>query len=472
MGGLLGARRTALPVQFLVFGVLPNLLLAVCTLGLSVPRPWVNFDLLAFGIVALFLPPALAIAGFATLMVLELATDIAPIFHFDPVSFLASSSQVGDLSFSLQVLPPSLWLGFPLGVAGQAFFLWRTERLERLRVAMALGVVIVLAVSLDVANGTSRLNGGLFHVDGSFAQANFAFSPVVRVASEIPAYLGYRNDAPRWGHVDSALVRGLALIPHTGPAPGNNIALVLVESWGTMNAPGMDDYFLKPLLDPALFARYHVARGVIPYSGSTTSAELRELCNVSGSYRMLRPAHVPDCWPARLTRQGYHVVAIHGFWSTMFDRFAWWPEIGLSHDLFMGDRAWQLPARRCGTSFRGVCDVDAVAELGNQLRKGPDVFAYLLTLNSHLPVAQRLPRASTLDCARAPSHLTDKQCAIAGRWRLVFDAVASLAKRNDIGQTSFVLVGDHAPPFFHQTDSQAFSHSDVPFIILTPRSRS
>lgn len=83
--------------------------------------------------------------------------------------------------------------------------------------------------------------------------------------------------------------------------PHNNIALVLVESWGTMtNAPGMDDYILKPLLSPAVLARYKVVRGAIPYSGSTTTAELRELCNVSGSYRMLQPGHVPDCWPTRL----------------------------------------------------------------------------------------------------------------------------------------------------------------------------
>lgn len=163
------------------------------------------------------------------------------------------------------------------------------------------------------------------------------------------------------------------------------------------------------------------------------------------------------------------MVAIHGFWSTMFDRFAWWPQIGLSHALFMGDRGWQPPARRCGTSFRGVCDADAVAELGNQLRKGPSVFAYLLTLNSHLPVARRLPRGSTLDCVHAPAPLTVKQCAIAARWRLVFDAVAGLAGRNDVGQTTFILVGDHSPPFFDQADSAAFSHFDVPFIVLTPR---
>lgn len=457
-----------LPWQFVVFGVLPNFLLVLCTLGLSIPRPWVNVDLLAFGIVALFLPSTFAIIGFALLMLLELATDIAPIFHFDPVSFFMASGEVGNVSLSFEMLPPSLWLGFPLGMVGLAFCLWHVRRTGRLHTAVALVVAIVLVVLLDAANGTSRLNDR-FHVDRSFAQANFVFSPIVRVAAEFPTYLDYHNGRRPWKHVDSALAHGLTLVPHMGSASRDNIALVLVESWGTMNAPRMDDYILKPLLRPGLAARYQVVRGVIPYSGSTTAAELRELCNVSGSYRMLQPGHVPDCWPARLARQGYHVVAIHGFWSTMFDRFAWWPQIGFSHTLFMGDRAWQPPARRCGTSFRGICDVDAVAELGNQLRNGPDVFAYLLTLNSHLPVPARMPRGSTLDCAHAPVSLTAKQCTIAARWRLVFDAVASLATRGDIGQTTFVLVGDHSPPFFNRADSTAFSHSDVPFIILAPR---
>lgn len=466
-----GARAGALfrpPAQLIVFGVLPNLLLALCTLGLSVPRVWVNLDLLAFGIVALFLPRALAIAGFAALMLLELATDIAPIFHFDPASFLVASGEAGNVSLSLEMLPPSLWLGFPLGAIGLGFCLWHANRVARSRAAMMLAASAVLVVSLDVANGTSRLNGRFFRVDGSFAQANFAFSPSIRIASEVHTYLDYRNSGQQWRHVDSALTRGLALVPHSGSR--NNISLVLVESWGAMtNAPGMDDYFVKPLLSPALLARYQVVRGVIPYSGSTTAAELRELCNVSGSYRMLRPGHAPDCWPYRLKQQGYRVVAIHGFWSTMFDRHAWWPQIGLSQALFMGDRVWQPPARRCGTSFRGICDADAVTELGNQLRKGPNIFAYLLTLNSHLPVPERLPRGSTLDCARAPAQLTTKQCAIAARWTVVFDAVAGLASRDDIGQTTFILVGDHSPPFFHQTDSAAFSYSNVPFIILTPR---
>jgi len=474
MRATLWLRRAALlPAQFAVYGILPNLLLVLCTLGLSAPRAWVNVDLLAFGIVALFLPSALAIAGFALLMSLELATDIAPIFHFDPVSFLMTSEDVGNLSLSLDMLPPSIWLGFPLGLAGLVFCLWHVERAARLRAAIALAAAIVLVVSLDAANGTSRLNGRFFHVDRSFAQANFAFSPLVRIALEIPSYLDYRDGRQQWGHVDSALAHGVALAPHAGSAPRGNIALVLVESWGTMtSAPGTDDYILKPLLSPALLARYKVVRGAIPYSGSTTSAELRELCNASGSYRMLQPGHVPDCWPARLAQQGYRVVAIHGFWSTMFDRFAWWPQIGLSHALFMGDRGWKPPARRCGTSFRGICDADAVAELGNQLRKGSNVFAYLLTLNSHLPVARRPPRGSSLDCARAPVLLTARQCAIAARWRIVFDSVAGLAGRDDIGQTTFILVGDHPPPFFHWGDTAVFSHSNVPFIILTPHGPS
>lgn len=459
--------------QLFAFGVFPNLLLAVCTLGLSVLRPWINFDILFFGIVALFLRPALAISGFVALMALELAIDIAPIFHFDPVAFLYTSADIQNLSFSFALLPASFWLAFPLGLMAMAVCLWRVTRSSPHRAAIILGISVLVAVSLDVANGTSTLNGKILRVDGGFAPANFVFSPLVDIVSGIHANRNNRGGTAQWVPVDSGLARGLALTHHTGPQPQNNIVLVIVESWGTMTtAPGMDDYVLKPLLSPALLSRYDVTRGVVPYRGSTTSAEIRELCGVAGSHQMLRKDHVPFCWPARLARQGYQVVALHGFRSTMFNRVVWWPIIGISRALFMGDLDRRPGQRRCGTSFRGICDTDAMAELGNQLRRGPGVFAYLLTLNSHLPIAQEEPTAIGFSCAAAPAQLTPEQCAIAARWRAVFDAAAKQASREDIGETTFVLVGDHAPPFFYRNNSAAFSHAVVPFIVLAPRRQS
>lgn len=461
-------RWKAVASAILAFAVVPNLLMALLVEGLAAPRAAINIDFLAFGVLAPFLPAALAAAGVTLLLLFELVVDVAPIFHFDPVSFFLASGNLEHLSFDFALLPMGFWIFFPFAAAAAALLAWHASRNRWRWSSLVLLVLLLGAEAADAANGTSGFFAQILHVNRSLVQRNIAFSPLGRTIASIAALRG-QSASGVWTPADSALARGLTFAPPTGSKLQNNIALVIVESWGHMpGALNVEDYIVSPLLTPSLRAEYEIRRGTVPFFGSTTSAEMRELCGVRGDYRDIGAGRVPLCLPAKLTQAGYHTIGIHGFWSTMFGRYSWWRRIGISKAIFLGDRQWQPSPQRCGTALRGACDGAAVNMLGAELKHGPGIFGYLLTLNSHLPVSRISAAGTAIPCVQGAVRLTASQCAIAASWKVVMTAVAALASRKDLPPTEFILVGDHSPPFFYQKDSALFDGRAVPYIILTP----
>lgn len=56
--------------------------------------------------------------------------------------------------------------------------------------------------------------------------------------------------------------------------------------------------------------------------------------------------------------------------------------------------------------------------------------------------------------------------------RLIYNvdrAIAEMASDSAIGPTEFLVVGDHAPPFWRNTRRSLFSQAYVPYFRLIPR---
>jgi hypothetical protein len=67
-------------------------------------------------------------------------------------------------------------------------------------------------------------------------------------------------------------------------ARGNNVVVVIVESFGYLLDPAARQRIVAPIYDPTFTQDYEVTAGHTVYYGSTTSAEMRELCNTRTFY--------------------------------------------------------------------------------------------------------------------------------------------------------------------------------------------
>lgn len=253
-----------------------------------------------------------------------------------------------------------------------------------------------------------------------------------------------------------------------------DVVVTVVESWGVAQDASLQKAMVEPYLEPELLAKYQVFQGSVPFYGATVAGEARELCgNEIGYYLIRAPASdLKGCLPERLASLGYHRIAVHGMKGLMFDRLIWYRKLGFQELWFQEELEKQgLP--NCASAFMGTCDADVAAWIGRRLEEDTSrpKLIHWMTLNSHLPVP-------------VPSYLRDgapcsadiglqPHTALCSWYQLVENVHRSVAQlaSGPLGRpTIFVVVGDHAPPFGDPDLRDRFSQSDVPYVVLVPRS--
>jgi hypothetical protein len=270
---------------------------------------------------------------------------------------------------------------------------------------------------------------------------------------------------------DSPFTSATAQTDLLGLADGrHNLMVVVVEAMGQPTNP-----VLRARLDaiwtrPEFASRFEITRGTTTYYSSTTTGELRELCQRWGDYREIEGPQ-PDCLPALLARRGYQSRAYHAFVPTFFERDRWYPLIGFEQLSFMDDLE-RRGARHCPSVFPGACDRDVPALIADDVAQanGPQ-FIYWLTLNSHLPVvANRELQTDT--CRQLGSALDDHfplVCRLFSIWDGSAEALARMVARPDFPPTHILVVGDHMPPFTQQNSRLLFDPENVPWFLLRYR---
>jgi hypothetical protein len=249
-----------------------------------------------------------------------------------------------------------------------------------------------------------------------------------------------------------------------------NVLVVVVEALGQFADSEHEAFLLRSFDDTDLRKRYEVSIGTTTYYGSTTAAELRELCETREPYADIIEGLQLDCLPHRMAARGYRTVALHGFTRTFFERELWYPRIGFQTMIFGEDLVRTMPRRCGGGPFRGLCDLDLVPLIARELRNATQpTFIYWLTLSTHVPIA---PREGTpqLGCDQGgPMHHVEV-CYTAEMWA---DLMGSLARLTaDIPPTDILIVGDHAPPLWSKAGRRLFTPGKVPWVRLTPREAS
>jgi phosphoglycerol transferase MdoB-like AlkP superfamily enzyme len=251
--------------------------------------------------------------------------------------------------------------------------------------------------------------------------------------------------------------------------------MVLVESWGRADDSAMREALTRPYENVALQARYQVEEGMVPFYGGTIAGEARELCGNSMGYKLLSASErdVAGCLPGRLTGLGYEDIAVHGMNGHLFRRSSWYKTIGFK-DQFFNDYFKQQGLPDCQGAFTGTCDADVAKWIGNRLEQNDSKpqFVHWMTLNSHLPVPMppdlRTGAPCTADLGLSPGT------ALCSWYQLIANvhrSVAELAMGRLNRPTVFIVVGDHAPPFNDPALRDRFSKTDVPYLLLMPRTQ-
>lgn len=451
----------------------------------------------AAGILSLFLPQFIIAPLLFLLICSDILCGICMSYCISLYECLANLHAVSSYSFDHHLLAVSILVLalFTAAASTQVPGRW-LSRSQRWKAALCLGAFAVLilgtdAISLRIAKGhipflSRAISGPGESSTDSLAMAHFralrfARIPIIRLVrfERIEAAIRAREERDKGSHapVPSASAAALAASGIFSSQPRQvqpNVVLVVVESWGLAEDLPLRQAFVQPYLQPDVQSRYQVSQGTAPFYGTTIAGEARELCHSSiGFYIIKAPSSdLQTCLPDRFAALGYRTVGLHGMRGHMFNRKLWYHTIGFQESWFYG-RFKDTGLRECIGAFVGICDGDIAAWIGHRLDNDASqpYFIHWMTLNSHLPTPVPPPISNAVPCD--PSLSIEPGTPACSWYQLVENvhrSVAQVATGALARPTVFVIVGDHAPPFGESKIRARFSQTDVPYVILVPRS--
>lgn len=239
-----------------------------------------------------------------------------------------------------------------------------------------------------------------------------------------------------------------------------SVMFIIVESLGRPIHEEVYDY-LKFSAAPDGYRTYSWD---IRSKGATTSGELRSLCNLQGSYTNIIEDTLGSCLPVKLSSLGWETSGFHGFSGNMFNRKLWWPDIGL-RNLFFPNNSELFDYPRCGDAFNGVCDYDLLKHVYDNFNDGMN-FNYILTLNTHLPVAVRSVPISIGQMCRK-YDIPNNACIHIANMGDLLSNIRNLSNRA-ASKPLIIIVGDHPPPFDSKSDRLYFTSDITPAFVFEP----
>jgi len=453
---------------------------------------WFCVDYLTAGLIALMIPRILAAGLLLAVMIADLLSGICITFNLPVRECLANLGAAHAFTGHRLFCAIAVGLLALLAAAIAALLPGRAlPKGQRWRAAaclIAFAAVIVGTDTLTIRLATGHLPT-LSRVPPNQAGANSQWLHAPRLARisiirlvRIQAY-EVRFDAYEKSGPPSAFpapsatavaLRDEGVMPGGNKADLPNVVQILVEAWGLPVDQTLQEALAAPYLQANVSAKYEVIQGSVSFFGSTVPGEARELCGSAIGFHMIDvpAADLRSCLPARLAALGYDTIGVHGMSGRMFNRSTWYTTIGFQERWFH-EQLQQQGLPDCTGALIGTCDVDIAAWIGRRLdeQTSRPKFIHWMTLNSHLPVPVPLHLPHGASCSAALGLQPDSP--LCSWYQLVADLHRSVAQMalDPLGRpTIFVIVGDHAPPFGDASLRNRFSQSDVPYVILLPRS--
>ena len=444
------------------------------------------------GLLGLFIPRFLSATLLLAIIFADLLDGVCASFSVPVAESLENLGVVSALSRTrltcavAAVLLAALVVATSLFLPGKAFP--KNQRRRAAACLSAFGLIIVGADISSIRLATGYLPVSLRSAKGSdgvdlrvLQITRLARIPVSRLVKQARWEAGMRaiqqNDAAPALAVPSATevaIHRAGIMLSEGNRERPNLVLVVVESWGAAVDSPLRNALVEPYLQPNLLTEYELVQGTVPFDGTTIPGEARELCGSSFGYHLLNATagELKGCLPDRLAALGYYDIALHGMNGHMFNRYEWYRTIGFQETWFHeGFKHQGMPD--CMGPFIGTCDADIATWIGRRLQEDSPQpnFIHWMTLNSHLPVFVPSPLSHGAPCL-ADLSLTPNTplCSWYQMIANVHQSVSQIAMGKLDRPTVFIIVGDHAPPFGDPALRNKFSQSDVPYVILLPRS--
>jgi Sulfatase len=478
------------PIEFrwylflLAFLVLPNLPLLLAARPLNLlPNGYVDLDYLLIGLLSLFVPGAVTFVLLLATIWIDFIHATCVTYFLTPIEYFYVSLYAGQLSTTrLGLIVAALGSAVLICLACVGCTSHRLRGRQRWPAAAIMLVPLLLLTMVDLLGAR-----GIVPASGSVGSSTgLTRTPILSLLHSQAMYERYERALNLGGQgampsATSIAFHRLRDYPRGGsPAIQGaqqdtraNLVLVLVESWGLAGDLSLRRAMVEPYSDPALRATYDVVQGTIPFLGSTTSGEERELCQAHfGAYVAdVTATQLQHCLPLRLRTMGYRTLAVHGFSGEMYDRNKWYPEMGFE-DVWFHDRLEAAGVPDCDGTFRGSCDAAVASWIASRLRPPEEtpLFLHWVTLNSHLPIGRLPVMQSPRSCdISAITREDSKVCSWYQLISVVHESVRDLALKPLGRSTIFVIVGDHAPPFGKGDERAQFSSREVPYVILLPK---
>tara|TARA_Y200000002_G_C22677621_1_gene662763 strand:+ start:1118 stop:2095 length:978 start_codon:yes stop_codon:yes gene_type:complete len=243
-----------------------------------------------------------------------------------------------------------------------------------------------------------------------------------------------------------------------------NIILIIVESLGFSLDKKVHSFLVDDLKNDNLNDIYDVKfKNLDAASGSTVTAEFRELCGVKFNDYSSDIIDL-NCIPRKLKSKGYEVYAAHPYLNGYFNRREWWRKIGFSNTFFMtGIKKDSLPT--CSGAYKSLCDDMFFKHVFNNVsERSSPFFLYYLTIEGHLPTKIHSEK-DYLKCI----NQTKTNRTICGNLisnKKFLKSVFSTLEESKITNTKVYIVGDHVPKSFLLKSKNIYRDNQVQVITL------
>ena len=463
-------------MQLVAFLLIPNLYFAAISHWLvpSGGRGIFNPTYLIVGILAIYWRPVICVPVLACVFALD-TLDTVSSGYGTTVPELLSLVKFAPLRHSVRVDLEILLVAISAAAACISLMWWLRPVVAPTRSKMLIltsVTVICLMMVVDAATGAAYVDQ---HRLVFAADEEPVLTPLLRSPeAELTRELAHPDDLSQVRAVPSATARVTAMLERAWRKDVRpNVVLIVVESWGKAKDPQLEAALSQPYRSQAIQSRYTVESGTIPFHGLTIDGETRELCHSTlglGAMEATAPGMF-DCLPYYFRSAGYQTTAVHGNIGDFYHRKHWHRNAGFQ-SLWYREELDREGLRFCPNGiFPGICDYAIAPWIGHRLQQSTaPQFYHWVTLNSHLPTPEVLGPEYDFSCQRTELTRDD---ATACNWARIIrhtqDSIADLAQRPDIGQTIFIIVGDHAPPFQAPSVHREFSQANVPYVILVPK---
>ena len=436
--------RLRLEIEIYRFGLYLALLSCTSAWAKFVSIPGVPFFYIDLIVLAPFLRHRWANILMGISILMSIIRLVQGFYGFDQLFISAYLLLVNLSSFPLWIELMSIF-GMLLGV----FLLFFATRFVPRYFVQANYLVFLLTmfacvgVKLHEDNSKSNLIGTSF----GYLVGQIRFSEMFYGSYEIPLI----SKAPYPGHKGATYAL----------KNGTNLVLVIVESMGVPSVDSEMKNLFSGFYSPEILKKYNVVEGRVPSRGSTIHGEIRELCDGRLTHGLFGESG-DGCIPRAMARSGYGATAIHANYGKMYGRDEWYPKIGFKN--YINTSTGALPYDHFDDRWGSTLDTSLIEWLGSRQEPQGKVFEYILTVSTHLP-AVLVPGANLRQSCY--QNMTEHACTHLANLELVLDRISAYAVKRK--NTTFVVVGDHPPPFVSPASRAGFRDFEVPYVILQPK---